>query len=100
MSVVLSILYALVGWAVLVVWYYFEYDTDEPFDFPSFWNKYDKYIILGFVGAIGLGILSDFLWDYMFMKLLNTDIPYQNRFAIFVGLSVVPIIKILQSKIK
>jgi hypothetical protein len=80
----LALGYALVGWLVQVTVYYFKFDTDGPFDRSKFWNTYDKYIILGFVGSIALALLGDFAWPTVTEK-LGLSITYDERVNIIIG---------------
>lgn len=81
----LAIGYALIGWVVQVVYYYFQFDTDEGFDWRKFWRTYDKYIILGFVCSIAFALLGDFGWPTV-TTYLGVDLHYDERFSILLGI--------------
>ena len=76
--------YSLIGWVVQVGSYYFKFDTDDKFDKVKFWRTYDKYIILGLISAIALGLLGDFGWPTITEK-LNVNIKYDERVGIITG---------------
>jgi hypothetical protein len=76
--------YALIGWLVQVTIYYFQFDTDAPFDRKMFWRVYDKYIILGFVASLAIALLGDFAWPTL-NEYLTTNLPYDERINIILG---------------
>lgn len=80
----LALGYALIGWAVQVVVYYFKFDTDEPFDGKKFWRIYDKYIILGFTTALAIALLGDFAWPTI-NEYFTVNLPYDERVNIILG---------------
>lgn len=96
----LAISFALIGWALRVVWYYFKFDSDtESLNVKKFWMVYDKYIITGFAGAIVLAILSDVLWVQFLDSLVNLEgTPYDERYNIALGFLVVLILMFFDNK--
>lgn len=83
--------FALIGWFVQCTRFYFVWDTDKRFNWKKFWRHYDKYIILGFVGAIALAFVGDLVWTYILSGWLDMEgTPYDERVNIFLGLLVIP----------
>lgn len=81
----LAVLYALIGWVVQVTIYYFQFDTDEPFDGKKFWRVYDKYIILGFVSSLAIALLGDFAWPTL-NEYFTVNLEYDERINIPLGI--------------
>lgn len=91
--------YALIGWVVQVTVYYFQFDTDEPFDRGKFWRTYDKFIILGFVGSIAIALLGDFAWPTI-TEYFGVTIQYDERVNIILGGISVLIVMWFSRKVK
>lgn len=95
----LAIGYMLIGWAVKVTMYYFQFDTDKKFNFKKWWRIYDKYIILGFVGAIAFAFISDFVWYQLLDGLVGAEgTPYELRLNIVIGFLIIPILNRWEKK--
>lgn len=98
----LAISFALIGWFLRVVWYYFKFDSDtEVFNHKKFWLVYDKYIITGFVGAVVLALVSDIIWAQWFDDWVGMDgALYDERANIALGFIVLLILAIFDRKAK
>jgi uncharacterized membrane protein YuzA (DUF378 family) len=82
----LAVAYALIGLCVRVSWYYFQFDNDnESFNGKKFWMIYDKYIILGFAGAVALALLSDMAWPMCDSWIGMEGQPFDERLNIIIG---------------
>jgi hypothetical protein len=91
--------YSLIGWFLQCVYYYFQFDTDDPFDKKKFWNRYDKYIVFGFAASITLALLGDFAWPTITSK-FGFDVKYDERVNIFIGFFSVLIVLYLSRNAK
>lgn len=94
----LAIGFSLIGWAVRVSMYYFEFDTDRKFNWKIFWRKYDKYIIVGFVGGVALSFVGDLVWNLIDGWFGAEGTPYDERFNILIGFVVIPILNTWKKK--
>lgn len=97
---ILPFVYGTVGWIVQVVWNYYNYSNmvesqGKEFDRSSFIKKYDQSWVMGFVGMIGLAMISDYIWEAGLGKALfpaATTIVYNAKINVILGFAAIRII--------
>lgn len=91
-----AIIWAIVGWFVKVVYDYYIYANklqaaNKKFTWKNCFSEHDQRWIMGIVGAVVLGLLSDMLYPFVASKVMllfniQGDTPtYDVRINILVG---------------